>query len=22
ELAADKAAMLNECISDWKKVWN
>ncbi|AFR52601.1 hypothetical protein DS38502_08 [Lactococcus phage 38502] len=21
ELAADKAAMLNECISDWKKVW-
>ncbi|MCG1000338.1 DUF1408 domain-containing protein [Lactococcus lactis] len=21
ELAEDKSAMLNECISDWKKVW-
>ena len=21
EFAADKAAMLNECVSDWKKVW-
>lgn len=22
ELANDKAAMLNNCVSDWKKVWN
>ena len=22
ELSKDKAVMLNECISDWKRVWN